>query len=154
MINYKVKFKYTVTEETDEAKLMRFWRKADSSYVGGQIFRVIILDRDETTIDAILMFSVSDYSLSSIKKRVISEFDETGETIKSLNFSKTPEEITVTEAISLIRCRTIDGAGGNAYRCSKRVATRWCNAEYLNDNPELFTPSPGNRPNTGKILKK
>ena len=102
MIYYKVKFKYTVTEETDEAKLMRFWRKADSSYVGGQIFRVIILDRDETTIDAILMFSVSDYSLSSIKKRVISEFDETGETIKSINFSKTPEEITVTEAISLI----------------------------------------------------
>ena len=44
MIYYKVKFKYTVTEETDEAKLMRFWRKADSSYVGGQIFRVIILD--------------------------------------------------------------------------------------------------------------
>ena len=137
MIYYKIKCKYTVTEETDEAKLMRFWRKADSSYVGGQIFRVIILDRDETTIDAILMFSVSDYSLSSIKKRVISEFDETGETIKSINFSKTPEEITVTEAISLIRCRTIDGAGGNAYRCSKRVATRWCNAEYLNDNFDL-----------------
>ena len=137
MIYYKIKCKYTVTEEADEAKLMRFWRKADSSYVGGQIFRVIILDRDETTIDAILMFSVSDYSLSSIKKRVISEFDETGETIKSINFSKTPEEITVTEAISLIRCRTIDGAGGNAYRCSKRVATRWCNAEYLNDNFDL-----------------
>ena len=83
MIYYKIKCKYTVTEETDEAKLMRFWRKADSSYVGGQIFRVIILDRDETTIDAILMFSVSDYSLSSIKKRVISEFDETGETMEN-----------------------------------------------------------------------
>ena len=41
MIYYKIKCKYTVTEETDEAKLMRFWRKADSSYVGGQIFRVI-----------------------------------------------------------------------------------------------------------------
>ena len=137
MIYYKIKCKYTVTEEADEAKLMRFWRKADSSYVGGQIFRVIILDRDETTIDAILMFSVSDYSLSSIKKRVISEFDETGETIKSINFSKTPEEITVTEAISLVRYRAIDGIGGNEYRCSKRCATRWCNAEYMNDNFDL-----------------
>ena len=103
MIYYKIKCKYTVTEETDEAKLMRFWRKADSSYVGGQIFRVIILDRDETTIDAILMFSVSDYSLSSIKKRVISEFDETGETIKSINFSKTPEEIIIKQSSRLVK---------------------------------------------------
>ena len=28
MIYYKIKCKYTVTEEEDEAKLTRFWRKA------------------------------------------------------------------------------------------------------------------------------
>ena len=33
MIYYKIKCKYTVTEETDEAKLMRFWRKADCKTV-------------------------------------------------------------------------------------------------------------------------
>ena len=137
MIYYKIKCKYTVTEEADEAKLTRFWRKADSTYIGGKIYRLFILERDDTAFDALLMFSVSDHSLSSIKKRVINEFDETGETIKSISFSKTPEEITVTEAISLVRYRAIDGIGGNEYRCTKRCATRWCNAEYMNDSFDL-----------------
>ena len=138
MIYYKIKCKYTVTEETDEAKLMRFWRKADSSYIGGKIYKLFILERDDTAFDALLMFSVSDHSLASIKKRVINELDETGKTIKSISFSKTPEEITVTEAISLVRYRALDGIGGNEYRCSKRCATRWCNAEYMNDNYDLM----------------
>ena len=71
MIYYKIKCKYTVTEEADEAKLTRFWRKADSSYIGGKIYKLFILERDDTAFDALLMFSVSDHSLASIKKRVI-----------------------------------------------------------------------------------
>lgn len=88
IIYYKIKCKYTVTEEADEAKLMRFWRKADSTYIGGKIYRLFILERDDTAFDALLMFSVSDHSLSSIKKRVINELDETGKTIKSMSKNK------------------------------------------------------------------
>lgn len=137
MIYYKVKLKYEIVEETDEAKLIRFWRRADGISFVGKTYLLFIINRDETTIDAILMFSVKDYTLSSIKKRVINDFDETGETIKSISFTKTPEEITVTEATSLLRIRRIDGIGGNVQRISKRLIMRWCNAEYTDDNSNI-----------------
>lgn len=137
MIYYKVKLKYEIAEETDEARLIRFWRRADGDCFVGKTYSLFIINRDDTTIDAILMFSVKDYTLSSIKKRVINDFDETGETIKSISFTKTPEEITVTEATSLLRIRRIDGIGGNVQRISKRLIMRWCNAEYTDDNSNI-----------------
>ncbi len=137
MIYYKVKLKYEIADETDEARLIRFWRRADGDCFVGKTYSLFIINRDDTTIDAILMFSVKDYTLSSIKKRVINDFDETGETIKSISFTKTPEEITVTEATSLLRIRRIGGIGGNVQRISKRLIMRWCNAEYTDDNSNI-----------------
>ena len=137
MIYYKVKFKYEITEEMNEAKLIRFWHRADGDCFVGKTYTLFILNRDETTIDALLMFSVKDYSISSIKKRVINDFDETGETIKSIIFLKTPQEITVAEAVSLLRIRKIDGIGGNVHRTSKNLTMRWLNATYTDDNSNI-----------------
>lgn len=137
MIYYKVKFKYEITEEMNEAQLIRFWHRADGDCFVGKTYTLFILNRDETTIDTLLMFSIKDHSLTSIKKRVINDFDETGETIKSISFLKTPQEITVAEAVSLLRIRRIDGIGGNVHRTSKRLTMRWLNATYTDDNSNM-----------------
>ena len=148
MIYYKVKFKYEITEEMNEAKLIRFWHRADGDCFVGKTYTLFILNRDETTIDALLMFSVKDYSISSIKKRVINDFDETGETIKSISFLKTPQEITVAEAVSLLRIRKIDGIGGNVHRTSKNLTMRWLNATPLIVSPKRKRETTANAPNT------
>lgn len=202
MVYYKVKCNYCVADGIEETKLKRFWNRAERDYLGGNSYKLFIFYRDETTFSAVLMFSVKVYTLSTIKKQVINEFDETGEIIQSISFLKSPKEITASETISLLRVRSFEEVGGTVHRCSKRVLMRWCSAFYMNDDtdlkfdeyvlshvqlsfpkakdeardiladdslyeeleriysplnkrkPELFTPSPGNRPNTGKILKK
>ena len=74
------------------------------------------------------MFSVKVYTLSTIKKQVINEFDETGEIIQSISFLKSPKEITASETISLLRVRSFEEVGGTVHRCSKRVLLRVCRA--------------------------
>lgn len=137
MIYYKVRLKYEIKEGIDETKLIRFWNKADKTFLGGKTYKLFILNRDETTIDAVLMFSIKDYSLSLIKKRVINEFDEVGETIKSISFSNTPEEISVEQTVSYLHKRSIKGIGGNVYKSSKRMVAKWCDATYMDDDTEM-----------------
>ena len=137
MVYYKVKCSFRIADGADEAMLMRFWSRADREYVGGSAYKLFILNRGETSLDAVLMFSVKDYTFSEIKKKVMTEFDETGDTIEGFCFLKTYQEITASEAISLLRTRTIEGIGGKAHRCSKRALMRYCDAGYMNDETDL-----------------
>ena len=137
MVYYKVKCNYRVADGADEAKLMQFWNSAVRGYVGGRSYKLFILHRGEAYLDAVLMFSVKDYTFPEIQKMVMTEFDETGETIEWFSFLKTYQEITASEAISLLRIRKIEGNSEKAHRCSKRALMRYCDASYMNDDTDL-----------------
>ena len=43
MIYYKVRLKYEIKEGIDETKLIRFWNKADKTFLGGKTYKLFIL---------------------------------------------------------------------------------------------------------------
>ena len=70
MIYYKVKCKYTMDEKTDITQAERFWNSLHRGYIGGESYKLFIISHDETYFNAVLMFSVKDHSLTSIKDKV------------------------------------------------------------------------------------
>lgn len=124
MIYYKIKCKYTMDEKTDITQAERFWNSIHRGYIGGESYKLFIISHAETYFNAVLMFSVKDHSLTSIKKKVFCEIDVLKRTLKSVSLIGTPEEITVSKAISLIR----NGMGDNT---SLRIVTQYCDAEYM-----------------------
>lgn len=130
MIYYKVKCKYTMDEKTDTAQAERFWNSIHRGYIGGESYKLFIISHDETYFNAVLMFSVKDHSLTSIKEKVRCDIDCSKRSLKSVSFVVTPEEITVSKAISLIR----KGMGDMA---SLRSAVQYCEADYMNSHSDL-----------------
>ena len=131
MIYYKIKCKYTMDEKTDKNEAERFWNSFRRGYIGGESYKLFLISHDERYFNAVLMFSAKDHSLTSIKKKVICEIDGSKRTIKSVSFTDTPEEITGSKAISLIR----KGMGDKA---SLRAVAQYCDAEYLNSHSDLY----------------
>lgn len=130
MIYYKVKCKYTMDEKTDTAQAERFWNSIHRGYIGGESYKLFIISHDETYFNAVLMFSVKDHSLTSIKEKIRCDIDCSKRSLKSVSFVVTPEEITVSKAISLIR----KGMGDMA---SLRSAVQYCEADYMNSHSDL-----------------
>ena len=89
-------------EKTEINQAERFWKSFRRTF-DREAYRLFLISHDENYFTAVLMFSVKDHSLTSIKKKVICEIDGSKRTIKSVSFTDTPEEITVSKAISLIR---------------------------------------------------
>lgn len=130
MIYYKIKCKYTMDEKTDITQAERFWNSIHRGYIGGESYKLFIISHDETYFNAVLMFSVKDHSLTSIKEKVRCDIDCSKKLIKSVSFVVTPEEITVSRAISLIR----KGKGDMA---SLRSAVQYCEADYMSSHSDL-----------------
>jgi Holliday junction resolvasome RuvABC ATP-dependent DNA helicase subunit len=130
MIYYKVKCKYTMDEKTDITQAERFWNSIHRGYIGGESYKLFIISHDETYFNAVLIFSVKDHSLTSIKEKVRCDIDCSKKLIKSVSFVVTPEEITVSRAISLIR----KGKGDMA---SLRSAVQYCEADYMSSHSDL-----------------
>lgn len=128
MIYYKVKCKYTMDEKTDTAQAERFWNSIHRGYIGGESYKLFIISHDETNFNAVLMFSVKDHSLTSIKEKVRCDIDCSKRSIKSVSFVVTPEEITVSKAISLIR----KGMGDTL-----RSAVHYCEADYMSSHSDI-----------------
>ena len=130
MIYYKVKCKYTMDEKTDITQAERFWNSLHRGYIGGESYKLFIISHDETYFNAVLMFSVKDHSLTSIKEKVRCDIDYSKRSLKNVSFVVTPEEITVSRAISLIR----KGKGDMA---SLRSAVQYCEADYMSSHSDL-----------------
>ena len=84
MIYYKIKCKYTMDEKTEINQAERFWKSFRRTF-DREAYRLFLISHDENYFTAVLMFSVKDYSLTSIKKKILCEFDDSKRTIKSSN---------------------------------------------------------------------
>ena len=129
MIYYKIKCKYTMDEKTETNKTERFWKSFRRTF-DREAYRLFLISHDENYFTAVLMFSIKDHSLTSIKKKILCEFDDSKRTIKSISFIGAPEEITVSKAISLIR----NGMGDVS---SLHIVTQYCEADYMSSHSDL-----------------
>ena len=138
MIYYKVKFKYAFTEELDERTQKRVWedistdiRLSDTqNNLSG--YKLFVYDNDETVFYAVLMFSIKENSLSSVKKSILNEIELKLEKRINVSFSGEPEEISVGIAVNLTHKGLMAGYS-KSYRGTRRTAAELCEANYVSN---------------------
>lgn len=131
MIYYKVKCNYTYTEGLDEREQKRIWEDISiDSRFGKARYKLFVYDHDETSFDAVLMFSVKENSLSSAQDSVLNEIELKHEKGINVSFSEEAEEITVEDAVSLTHKGLMAGYNRSYIRGSRRAASELCKANY------------------------
>ena len=131
MIYYKVKCNYTFAEELGEREQKRIWEDISTDVRFGKARnKLFVFDHDETSFDAVLMFSVKENALSSAQKSVLNEIELKHEKGICVSFSGEPEEITVEEAVELTHKGLMAGYFRSYTRGSRRHAAEYCEASY------------------------
>ena len=135
MIYYRVKCNYTFAEELDEREQKRIWEDISIDIRCGKArYKLFVFDRDETSFDAVLMFSVKEDSLSSAQKSVLNEIELKHENKMNVSLSGDAEEITVEEAVRLTHKGMTAGYSRSFGRGSRRHAADLCKANYANSS--------------------
>ena len=133
MIYYKVKFNYTFSEGLGEREQKRIWEDISLDiHFGKTRYKLFVYGHDETTFDAVLMFSVKENSLSSVQESLLNEIDLKHENKMNVSFSGNLEEITVEDAICLTHKGLMAGYSRSFGRGSRRQAAELCEVKYAN----------------------
>lgn len=133
MIYYKVKCNYTFAEELGEREQKRIWEDISTDIRFGKArYKLFVYHHDETSFDAVLMFSVKENSLSSAQESVLDEIEMKHENGIHVSFSGDPEEITVEDAVFLTHKGLTAGYSRSYNRGSRRSAAELCGANYAN----------------------
>lgn len=145
MIYYKVKCNYTFAEGIDEREQKRIWEDISIDIcIGETRYKMFVYDHDETSFDAVLMFSVKENALSSVKESLLNEIGLKHEKKMNVSFSDDPEEITVEDAVELTHKGLMGGYSRSYGRGSRRHAADICKASYASHSEleydELILP--------------
>lgn len=131
MIYYKVKCNYSFAEGLGEREQKRIWEDISIDIRFGKArYKLFVYDNDETSFDAVLMFSVKETSLSSAQKSILDEIELKHESKVNVSFSGEAEEITVEEAVELTHKGLIAGYSRMYNRGARRPAAELCEANY------------------------
>ena len=133
MIYYKVKCNYTFAEGLNEREQKRIWEDICIDIRFGKArYKLFVFDHDETSFDAVMMFSVKENSLSSAQKSVLDEIELKHDNGIHVSFSGEAEEITVEDAVCLTHKGMMAGYSRSHGRGSRRSAAELCEADYAN----------------------
>ena len=131
MIYYKVKCNYTFAEGLSEREQKRIWEDLSIDiHFGETQYKLLVYHQDETTFDAVLLFSIKENSLSAAQKSFLNEIESKHEKDILISFSGEPEEITVENAVTLTHKGLMAGYYRSLFRGARGTATDLCEANY------------------------
>ena len=102
MIYYKVKCNYSYAEGLGEREQKRIWEDISIDIRFGETqYKLFVYHHDESSFDSVMMFSIQDNSLSSVKESLLNEIELKHKKRIHVSFSGDPEEITAEDAVYL-----------------------------------------------------
>ena len=139
MIYYKVKCNYSYAEGLGEREQKRIWEDISIDIRFGETqYKLFVYHHDESSFDSVMMFSIQDNSLSSVKESLINEIELKHKKRIHVSFSGDPEEITAEDAVSLTHKGITAGYHKSYMRGSRRAASELCKAGYVSSTDLQF----------------
>ena len=139
MIYYKVKCNYSYAEGLGEREQKRIWEDISIDIRFGETqYKLFVYHHDESSFDSVMMFSIQENSLSSVKESLLNEIELKHKKRIHVSFSGDPEEITAEDAVSLTHKGITAGYHKSYMRGSRRAASELCKAGYVSSSDLQF----------------
>ena len=139
MIYYKVKCNYTFAEGLDERDQKRIWEDISIDIRFGETqYKLFVYHHDESSFESVLMFSIKENTLSSVKESLLAEIELKHKKGIYVSFSGDPEEITAEDAVYLTHKGVSAGYHKSYIRGSRRAAAELCKAGYVSSSDLQF----------------
>ena len=139
MIYYKVKCNYTFAEGLNERDQTRIWEDISIDIRFGETqYKLFVYHHDESSFESVLMFSIKENTLSSVKESLLAEIELKHKKGIYVSFSGDPEEITAEDAVYLTHKGVSAGYHKSYIRGSRRAAAELCKAGYVSSSDLQF----------------
>lgn len=139
MIYYKVKCNYTFAEGLNERDQKRIWEDISIDIRFGETqYKLFVYHHDESSFESVLMFSIKENTLSSVKESLLAEIELKHKKGIYVSFSGDPEEITAEDAVYLTHKGVSAGYHRSYIRGSRRAAAELCKAGYVSSSDLQF----------------